>query len=89
MRTISFAPVGANSPQQLAQFGELMDTLRITPSLDDFARQVSIVEQELLWAGRQGLRVPAYVARAFREAVDHAAGRRHDLTLTSAAARPS
>ena len=42
------------------------------PSLDDFARRVSIVEQELLWAGRQGLRVPAYVARAFREAVDHA-----------------
>ncbi len=72
MRTISFAPVGANSPQQLAQFGELMETLRITPSLDDFARRISIVEQELLWAGRQGLRVPAYVVRAFREAVDQA-----------------
>ncbi len=37
MRTISFAPVGANTPQQVAQFGELMETLRITPSVDDFA----------------------------------------------------
>ena len=49
-----------------------MNTLRITPSLDDFARRVSIVEQELLWAGRQGLRVPAYVVRAFQDAVDQA-----------------
>ena len=76
MRTISFAPVGANSPQQLAQFGELMDTLRITPSLDDFAIRVSMVEHELLWAGRQGLDVPPYVVRAFRQAVDKAVANR-------------
>ncbi len=76
MRTISFAPVGANSPQQLAQFGELMETLRITSSLDDFAARVSLVEQELLWADRQGLGVPPYVVRAFRDALDQAVANR-------------
>ena len=76
MRTISFAPVGANSPQQLAQFGELMDTLRITPALDDFAIRVSMVERELLWADGQGLKVPPYVVRAFRHAVDQAVANR-------------
>lgn len=76
MRAISFAPVGANSPQQLAQFGELMDTLRITPSVDEFAARVSMVEQELLWADQQGLPVPPYVVRAFRDAVDQAVANR-------------
>jgi hypothetical protein len=76
MRSISFAPVGANSPRQLAQFGELMETLRITPELDDFAVRVSLVEKELLWAGRQGLQVPPYVVRSFRQAVDYAVANR-------------
>jgi len=76
MRTISFAPVGANTPRQLAEFGELMETLRITQAVDDFAARVSMVERELLWAGRQGLRVPTYVARAFRDAVDQAVANR-------------
>jgi hypothetical protein len=76
MRTIHFAPVGANSPQQLADFGELMDTLGITPTMDDFAARVSMVEQELLWAGSQGLPVPAYVTRAFRDAADRAVANR-------------
>ena len=76
MRAISFAPVGANNPRQLAQFGELMETLRITPELDDFAVRVSMVEKELLWAGRQGLHVPPYVVRAFRQAVENAVANR-------------
>jgi hypothetical protein len=72
MRALSFAPVGANNPRQLAQFGELMNTLRITPSLDEFAVRVAMVESELLWAGRQGIKVPRYVVRAFRDAVEQA-----------------
>jgi hypothetical protein len=72
MRTISFAPVGANNPRQLHQFGELMEALRITPQLDEFAVQVSLVERELLWAHREGLRVPPYVLRAFRDAAERA-----------------
>jgi len=34
------------------------------------------VEQELLWADRQGLGVPPYVVRAFRDAADKAVANR-------------
>jgi hypothetical protein len=76
MRTISFAPVGANSPTQLTDFGHLMDTLGITPTFEDFATQVALVERELLWADRQGLKVPPYVVKAFRDAVELAVANR-------------
>jgi hypothetical protein len=72
MRSLSFAPVGANDRDQLAAFGDLMRTLRIDRRPDDFAAQISRVERELLWAHRRGLRVPPYVAKAFREAVEQA-----------------
>lgn len=70
MRRISFAPVGANNKEQKADFGDVMATLGITDDTDDFADQISRVEQELLWARRKGLKVPDYVARALREAVE-------------------
>jgi hypothetical protein len=70
MCSLSFAPVGANDRDQLAAFGDLMRTLRIDRRPDDFAAQISRVERELLWAHRRGLRVPPYVAKAFREAVE-------------------
>ena len=76
MRSISFAPVGANNPFQRADFGDVMATLGIDEDPDDFAGQISRVEKELLWAHRRGLRVPAYVVRAFREAVELAHARR-------------
>ncbi|WP_244930743.1 GTP-binding protein LepA [Nocardioides sp. W7] len=76
LRTLSFAPVGANNGDQLADFGELMATLGITAQVDDFAAQISRVEAELLWAQRRGLKVPPYVVAAFREAVEKAAARR-------------
>jgi hypothetical protein len=73
MRSLSFSPVGANNPEQLADFGDLMVTLGIDPDARedaDFARQVARVEMELLWVRDRGLPVPAYVSRAFREAVE-------------------
>lgn len=76
LRTLSFAPVGANNEAQKADFGEVMDTLGITGQLDDFAGQISRVEAELLWARRHGLKVPPYVVAAFREAVETARARR-------------
>ncbi|WP_242665077.1 MULTISPECIES: GTP-binding protein LepA [unclassified Nocardioides] len=75
MRTMSFAPVGANNPAQAADFGDVMRALSIGAEPDDFATQISRVEAELLWAHRRGLRVPAYVARALREAVESAEAR--------------
>ena len=76
MRSFSFAPVGANDDRQKADFGDLMATLGIDRDAEEFAAQISRVERELLWAHRRGLRVPAYVARAFREAVELAEARR-------------
>lgn len=76
LRTLSFAPVGANDDAQKADFGELMATLGIAARLDDFATQIARVETELLWAQRRGLRVPPYVVAAFREAVAKAEARR-------------
>lgn len=75
MRRISFAPVGANTDRQKADFGDVMATLGITERVEDFAEQISRVERELLWARAKGLKVPDYVAVAFRDAVDLASDR--------------
>jgi hypothetical protein len=77
MRRISFAPVGANTARQKADFGVVMATLGIAEDSDGFADQVSRVERELLWARHRGLVVPDYVARAFREAVELARDHSH------------
>jgi hypothetical protein len=75
LRRISFGPVGANNPEQLADFGEVMATLRISDDLEQFATQISRVERELLWARDRGMRVPDYVVAAFRRAVEVAEAR--------------
>ena len=67
--------VGANDDDQKADFGEVMRSLHVGES-DEFAEQISRVERDLLWAHHRGLRVPPYVARAFREAVELAQVRR-------------
>ncbi|MDP3893650.1 GTP-binding protein LepA [Nocardioides sp.] len=74
LRRISFAPVGANNPAQRADFGAVMTSLGVTEELDHFAREISRVERDLLWARHRGMDVPPYVLSALREAVDlHAA----------------
>ncbi|MEU0316060.1 GTP-binding protein LepA [Nocardioides sp. NPDC006273] len=72
MRRISFAPVGVNNVTQLADFGDVMETLGVDHEGRDLAADVARVEQELLWARDRGLPVPDYVTRAFREAVEAA-----------------
>src|SRR6478752_4663245 len=76
MRSLSFAPVGANNATQKADFGHMLATLRIDQDVDNFAGQISRVERELLWAHQRGLKVPPYVTKAFREAVELAEVRR-------------
>jgi hypothetical protein len=75
LRALSFAPVGANNPQQTADFGDLMMALGIDDDVERFATAVARVEAELLGAVGQGLAVPEYVLRAFREALDAARAR--------------
>ncbi|GAA1779507.1 hypothetical protein GCM10009795_026990 [Nocardioides hankookensis] len=76
MRSFSFAPVGANDAAQKADFGDMLTTLGIDREVEHFASQISRVERELLWAHKRGLKVPPYVAAAFREAVELAEVRR-------------
>lgn len=70
LRRLSFKPVGANNSEQLADFGGVAVSLGFADQIDTFAAQVSRVERDLLWANREGLRVPDYVFRAMHEAVE-------------------
>ncbi|MBO9578523.1 MAG: GTP-binding protein LepA [Microbacteriaceae bacterium] len=79
LRSISFTPVGADSREQLGDFGEVMRTLSLTYGADDLALQIGRVEQELLWAQRRGLAVPPYILHALRDAVAIAAARTPSL----------
>jgi hypothetical protein len=76
LRSVSYGPVGVNNDHQHADFGDLMAALGITERLDDFLLQIARVERDLLWAHHRGLTVPAYVVRAFRDAVAKARARR-------------
>jgi len=71
LRAVSFAPVGANSPDQLADVGDMLHQLGAhdEAAVDALAEEVSRVERDVLWAQAEGLRVPPYIARSFREAV--------------------
>ena len=77
LRRQSFEPVGVYNKKQRAEFGQLMRALGIStggdPDLRHYARQVGRVEHELLWANRQGLRVPDYVFKELRRAARAAA----------------
>lgn len=75
MRTVSFGPVGVNNREQHADFGDVMKALGITDQVESFAEQGTRIERDLLWAHRQGLKVPDYVLRAFHDAVSLAAER--------------
>lgn len=78
LRSLSFAPVGANDDVQRADFGDLMGSLGLADRLTALATDVGRVERDLLWAHRHGLEVPAYVLSAFASAVELAASRRGD-----------
>ncbi|WP_188111139.1 GTP-binding protein LepA [Nocardioides antri] len=72
LRSISFAPVGANSSQELRQVGDMMLAfdIRERAEIDEFARTVARSETELLWAQEAGLGAPSYVADAFARCLE-------------------
>jgi hypothetical protein len=74
LRKPAFGPVGVSNKKQLAHFGTAIRDLDIATGDDEhlrtFTRQVERVEYELLWAYRQGLRVPDYVFAAFKRAAE-------------------
>ena len=70
LRRRSFKPVGVNNRRQLADFGEVARALGLDRDLLEVARQVSLVERELLWARHAGLQVPQYILSALRNAIE-------------------
>lgn len=69
MRRRSFGVVGAGNADQRAGFGGVMVSLRFDDDVRSYARDISVVETQLLWAQHQGMRVPPYVMAALREAL--------------------
>lgn len=69
LRRRSFDLVGVNNRKQRADFGDVARALEFDRDLLEVARQVSRVERELLWAERQGLKVPRYILAALQEAI--------------------
>ena len=74
LRKRTFGPVGVDTDRQRVEFGKVMSALEMSTGdaadLRHYARQIGRVEHELLWAHRQGLRVPDYIFKALRRAAE-------------------
>jgi len=77
LRAATFAPVAAGDDRRKADVGDMMVALGIgTPEESDaFVRTVARTEAELLGAAADGLAVPPYVLRSFRECLELATER--------------
>jgi hypothetical protein len=69
LRRRSFSLVGVNNRRQLAAFGDVARALELDRDLIEVARQVSLVERELLWAQQQGMEIPSYILAALKEGI--------------------
>lgn len=70
LKTRGYAPVGAGNNEQKADFGEASLQLGDESQLDKLSSPVQAVAQELLVAEGDGLKLPLFVARGLREAVE-------------------
>jgi len=69
LRRRSFSLVGVGNRRQQADFGDVARALDFDSDLVVIARQISLVERELLWAKQHGLQVPGYILAALQEAI--------------------
>lgn len=70
LRSRSFGLVGAGNREQRADYGALIVQMDLESQIEHHVRDIARVESHLLWSHRQGMKVPAYALRAFREAAD-------------------
>ena len=70
IRSRAFSLVGATTPERKADFGGVLVNLGLEDDLERTVRDVSRLESHLLWAQHQGMDVPAYAFKAFRDAAD-------------------
>jgi hypothetical protein len=69
LRRRTFSLVGTNNRRQRADFGDVARALDFDRDLLEIAKQLSLVEREILWAQRQGLQVPDYILAALQDAI--------------------
>ena len=69
LRSKAFSLIGVATARQRADFGGVMDSLGLATDLERSVRDITLVENHLLWAQGQGMKVPGYALRAFRDAV--------------------
>ncbi|GAB3700785.1 GTP-binding protein LepA [Nocardiopsis oceani] len=70
LRGVSFAPVGANTKEQWADYGGVVRALGMDRDHEAYAAEVGRVEAQLLWAHKRGMTVPPYVLKALRESIE-------------------
>ncbi len=68
LRSRTFGLVGAGTPEQRADYGALIVQMELEQTIEHHVRDIARVESHLLWAHRQGMRVPRYALEAFRDA---------------------
>lgn len=75
LRSRRFSLVGAKTEEQRTDYGGVIVNLGLDAEIERSVRDIVRVETQLLWAHRNGLNVPSYALKAFREAADQYRGR--------------
>ena len=70
LRSRAFSLVGATTPERKADFGGVLVNLGLEDDLERNVRDITRVESHLLWAAHEGMDVPSYALKAFREAAE-------------------
>jgi hypothetical protein len=70
LRSRSFGLVGAKTPEQRAGFGGVLVELGLEAELERNVRDIVRVESQLLSAREDGMDVPPYALKAFRDAAE-------------------
>ena len=70
LRSRNFSLVGAKSREQRIDYGGVIVNLGLDEDIERKVRDIVRVETQLLWARKNGLDVPTYALKAFRDAAD-------------------
>ncbi|WP_426560181.1 GTP-binding protein LepA [Angustibacter sp. McL0619] len=68
LRSRTFGLVGAGTIEQQADYGALIVEMDLEQQIEHHVRDIARVEAHLLWANDQGMSVPGYALKAFRDA---------------------
>jgi len=83
LRSRAFTLVGAKGREGVADFGGVVVNLGLEDDLERNVRDITRVESHLLWAQHEGMDVPPYALKAFRDAADAYRARVGSATLAA------